>query len=417
MKRRNLLIGGAAVAATALALRPRAVGGPHPAYYAALNMMLRAEAPGRPLMVIDRDRLRANAGRIKAALPAGRAFRLVAKSLPSLPLLRELMTGMSTQRLMVFHQPHLNALATALPHSDLLLGKPMPSTAAAAFYRALAAPGFEPARQVQWLIDTDERLAQYQQLAQALGTKMRVNFELDVGLRRGGLQSGDELAPLLKRIAADPQHLELAGLMGYDAHVGKIPRPLESRDQSFDDACQRYRGFIAGLGAAGRDLTLNGAGSPTLRLHGDPRSPLNELAAGSCFVKPTDFDLDLLSDLEPAAFIAAPVLKVRSGTALPGLPRGSGLFSAWNPNREKTYFIYGGLWMAQYESPPGLIDNPLYGKSSNQAMVNSSTRVPLEVDDWVFLRPTQSEKVLLEFGDLAVVENGKLVDWWPVLPS
>ena len=417
MKRRNLIIGGAIAVGAALVLKPRAAGGPHPPYYAALNALLRAQAPGRPLMIIDRDRLRANAAKIRAGLIASRGFRLVAKSLPSVGLLRELMALMATQRLMVFHQPHLNALTAEFPQSDLLLGKPMPISAAATFYKSVAAPAFDPSRQLQWLIDTDERLAQYQQLARTLGTKMRVSVELDVGLRRGGLRSAEQLAPLLKRINEDPEHLQLAGLMGYDAHVGKVPRVLESRDKSFENACDVYRSFVAAVGATAKDLTLNGAGSPTFRLHSDPRSPLNEVAAGSCFVKPADFDLELLSDLEPAAFIAAPVLKVLAGTTLPGFPNGSGLFSAWNPNRQKTYFIYGGLWSARYESPAELLDNPLYGKSSNQAMVNSSTLVPLEVDDWIFLRPTQSEEVLLEFGDLAVVEGGKLVEWWPVLPS
>ena len=41
----------------------------------------------------------------------------------------------------------------------------------------------------------------------------------------------------------------------------------------------------------------------------------------------------------------------------------------------------------------------------------------VEVDDYVFLRPAQSEAVLLQFGDLCVLYEGKLVDRWPVLES
>jgi D-serine deaminase-like pyridoxal phosphate-dependent protein len=40
--------------------------------------------------------------------------------------------------------------------------------------------------------------------------------------------------------------------------------------------------------------------------------------------------------------------------------------------------------------------------------------VDLQPGDHVFLRPTQSESVLLQFGDLRVVEDGALVDRWPV---
>ena len=50
-----------------------------------------------------------------------------------------------------------------------------------------------------------------------------------------------------------------------------------------------------------------------------------------------------------------------------------------------------------------------------------SSRVTLAVDDYVFFRPTQSEKVLLEFGDLLAVRTSDRGDEiearWPVLPT
>ena len=48
-------------------------------------------------------------------------------------------------------------------------------------------------------------------------------------------------------------------------------------------------------------------------------------------------------------------------------------------------------------------------------MLNGSKAVVLEVDDYVFYRPTQSESVMLQFGDLALVRGGRIVDFWPVL--
>jgi len=420
MKRRAFILGAGAAAGGALVLRPRDEGGPYPAYFSALNETLRKSGPGRPLVLIDRDRLLENCRKVRARLPAGKAFRVVEKSLSSLPLLEAVMAATGTDRLMVFHQPHLDAVAQALPRSDVLLGKPMPARAARTFYAGLKG-AFNPARQLQWLIDSQARLLEYQQLARASGVRMRINVEIDVGLHRGGLREPADLKPLLDVVRADPDHLELAGLMGYDAHVGKIPSIVESREKSFAKACATYRAMQDALfaqepGLRGKPLAFNGAGSPTLRLHTES-SPLSELAAGSCLVKPTDFDLDLLADLEPAAFIAAPVLKALEGSTLPGIEGASRALPWWNPNRQRTYFIYGGLWEARYESPPGLRDNPLYGRSSNQAIVNGSHRVPLRVDDSVFLRPTQSERVLAELGDIAVVSGGKLVDWWPVLSA
>jgi len=47
-------------------------------------------------------------------------------------------------------------------------------------------------------------------------------------------------------------------------------------------------------------------------------------------------------------------------------------------------------------------------------MVNGSAAVGLGVEDQVFLRPTQTESVLLQFGDLLAVRGGRIVDTWPV---
>jgi D-serine deaminase-like pyridoxal phosphate-dependent protein len=85
-------------------------------------------------------------------------------------------------------------------------------------------------------------------------------------------------------------------------------------------------------------------------------------------------------------------------------------------NSERAFFIHGGHWLAQPESPPGLEFNPIFGRSSNQEMLNGSRSVALKADDYVFFRPTQSEAVLLQFGDLLVYEGGRITDRWATFP-
>jgi len=46
--------------------------------------------------------------------------------------------------------------------------------------------------------------------------------------------------------------------------------------------------------------------------------------------------------------------------------------------------------------------------------MNGPEQLDLEVDDYVFLRPTQSEAVMLQFGDLFVIRGGKYIGRWPV---
>lgn len=427
MKRRHVLLGlAAAAAAGGYLLRPADRGAPHDRYFAALNTLLRKDGPGRPVLVIDQDRLERNCDRLQqTAAMHGKQLRIVAKSLPSIPLLQRILARTGTRRVMSFHQPFLSELAAQIPDADLLLGKPMPMAAVATFYRTLKpGAGFAPERQLQWLVDSHERLQQYRQLAQSLGTRLRINIELDVGLHRGGLAGAEQLDALLVTINSDPQHLQFSGFMGYDAHVGKVPSILESRDTSLARANAVYQSFLdrarqlqpaLDLSA----LTLNGAGSPTFRLH-DGSSPLNEISVGSALVKPSDFDLKTLTDFEPAAYIATPVLKAMDGLQLPGSDVLGKVWALWDQNRERTFFIYGGKWLAHFESPVGLADNALYGSSSNQAIANASSAVNLAVDDYAFLRPSQSEAVLLQFGDLALVRGldtatPRIETWAPVL--
>lgn len=423
--RRRLLLGGAAVGLAAGIgwLRPGAASGSHSAYFQSLSKAADRNGVFQPQLIVDQQRMLANLDRLTAALKNQYHYRIVAKSLPSVELLATLMERAGTNRLMVFLQPFLTQVARDLPAADVLLGKPLPVAAAMRFYQQLAADttDFQPERQLQWLIDSPERLRQYHQLAQQRSQPMRLNLEIDIGLHRGGIQSLETLETMLQTIEASPW-LTFSGFMGYEAHIAKAPG---SNDWLRDQAMERYRAFVERaertLGRSIRDLTLNTGGSTTYTLYRDRHDQVvaNEIAAGSALVKPTDFDLPTLADHVPAAFIATPVLKVLDRTEIPGAPGLGRLMSWWNPNREKTVFIYGGYWKAVPESPAGLSINPVYGRSTNQEMLNGSADLTLKPDDWVFLRPTQSEQVFLHFGGIVRydADQQQLDGHWPVLGS
>jgi D-serine deaminase-like pyridoxal phosphate-dependent protein len=56
----------------------------------------------------------------------------------------------------------------------------------------------------------------------------------------------------------------------------------------------------------------------------------------------------------------------------------------------------------------------LFGRSSNQELITGSNRVTLQADDYIFLRPNQSEAVLLQFGDIALYDGREIKERWPV---
>ncbi len=418
MKRRTLMLGGLAGAAglTWLA-RPTNQGADHAPFFQSMSSALDHAGRAGPSLVIDQQALNANIDTLLGHIDTRFNYRIVAKSLPSLDLLDAVMQRSGSHRLMLFHQPFINQVAKRFPQADVLLGKPMPVAAAANFYRQHTGNTFNPSKQLHWLVDSNERVVQYAQLADALGSPVRVCVELDIGLHRGGISSDEQLLHMLTTIQTS-QHLEFAGFMGYEPHIVKVP----GKDSDYRDAAMaRYRQFLeVAEGHLGdswpQHAVLNCGGSPTYQLYDEGNFPFNELATGSCLVKPTDFDIPTLEDHHAASWIATPVLKRLDSLSIPGIDLGP-LQSWWNPNRERTFFTYGGYWKAVPESPQGLHTNSLYGRSTNQEMLNGSASINLQPDDWVFLRPTQSEFVFLQFGDIAVFSNGEIVATWPVFKA
>lgn len=411
--RRAVLAGGGAIAVAGLgvlALRPAESGGGHDAYFAALATALRRAGLMHPVLVIDRQRLDANVRAIRASVDGAKLpLRVVAKSLPAPRLIEHVLNGMDSRRMMVFSAEMLLQLLPLYADADVLMGKPLP---AAEFARVIGKAGPQAAARPQWLIDTPQRLSEYAAIAKAHGVPLQASFELDVGLHRGGFPDATALAPALA--FARDNSVRIAGLMGYDPHVPKMPLP----DRAYAASQAAYRAAIDAVrhvvGNAA-PLTLNGAGSPTFRRH-CKGTVANEVSVGSAFVKPGTFDYSDLADLAPAAFIASPVIKAVEDMRLPGVEPLSGLMHWFDRNSQRGFFMHGGHWLAQPVSPPGLSYSGLFGRSSNQELLLGSTRTNLRPDDHVFLRPDQSEALFLQFGDIAVFDGHTITETWPTLP-
>jgi D-serine deaminase-like pyridoxal phosphate-dependent protein len=311
---------------------------------------------------------------------------------------------------MVFSADMLLQLLSMHPDANYLMGKPLP---ASEFARVIDGAGAETASRIQWLIDSTARLEQYGEVARSRGLAWRASLEIDVGLHRGGFVDPAELAAAVKRAAANGA--AVAGLMGYEPHVPKMPDP----DAAYAESQSAYTKAIAALRGAGiadpEALTLNGAGSPTFRRH-CKGTAANEVSVGSAFVKPGDFDLDDLGDLTCAAWIATPVLKASDDKELPGVEALSGAMHWWDRNTTRGFFIHGGHWLAKPHSPPGLQYSGLFGRSSNQELLTGSSNISLKPDDTVFLRPDQSEALFLQFGAIAVYDGGEIAEMWETLP-
>jgi D-serine deaminase-like pyridoxal phosphate-dependent protein len=379
------------------------------AYFAALSRVLRAAGRGQPEMVVDLERVERNLERVSALL-GRRALRIAVKSLPCPRLVRHLLQRSGSGRLMAFDAGMLRQCLVEFPDTDILLGKPLPAAALQWFYATVEPAAMRSAVAVRWLVDTPGRVRQYEAVAKSLGLTLRVCVELDVGLHRGGVAEQTQLAAVMDAIAASDGRLGLTGFMGYDAHAAKAPWPRTSTTAA-GQVRRRYEEFLRAArdgwpALLSRDIVLNGAGSPTLPLL-DAGSPLDDVALGSVLVKPSDFDLPGLEAMEPAAWIATPVLKDLPGIRVPYLESFAGLIG----RGRRTLFVYGGRWMARPVWPPGMRGSRLYGESSNQQFMSVPVDATVGVDDYVYFRPTQSEAMLDQFGAITVVTAGRAERW------
>ncbi|MEM7328180.1 MAG: alanine racemase [Pseudomonadota bacterium] len=421
LNRRNLLLGGSAIIGVAtLMSKPSDKSGPRAPYHLGMQSALQAAEIAQPTLVIDRSRLNANIDTLIGHLPAGMGYRIVAKSLPSIDLIAHIRARARTDRLMTFNLPMLSELSRVMPDAHQMLGKPFPVQAAKTYFETLPTEADGSARNIQWLVDSNARLQQYADLARTLGRVLRINLELDVGLHRGGFESGSELQTALEYIRAS-EHLEFAGYMGYEPHIPALPTTLGWRDKALAGAWNIYRSALDQAAtvfdaSTMANITRNAAGSPTYRYY-ETTEIANEISAGSCLVKPTHFDSELLAPHQAASFIATPVIKSLPTTRMPGLEFADAAKRTWDPNYSKTIFIYGGHWLADPVDPPGLSYNSTFGRSSNQEMLNGGPDLDVKTDEFVFFRPQQSEAVFLQFGDIAVYEDGAIVDRWPVFEA
>lgn len=250
--------------------------------------------------------------------------------------------------------------------------------------------------------------------------RLQVALEIDVGLHRGGC--APENVGSMLRLIADTSSLTFNGLMGYEPHLPVLPTQMGVRGRAQETFRESYRAAVAAAEdvfgkEAVRSSILNTAGSKTFAARAQ-EAPFNDLSVGSLAVKPLDFAAVTDPVTRPAMYIATPVLKTIDPLAIPGFGSSRVAQITLGAGSKRGVYIHGGHWLAQPAHPPGLGYSKVIGRSSNQELLVTSGQLAVGVDDLVFLRPTQSEAVMLQFGPIAVLDAGEVVDFWePFSPT
>lgn len=407
--------------------KPRRIRSFYQHYFAQLNRSLKEKRGGTSACIIDLDRLDSNLRCIRTTLGSSYKLRLATKSLPSLGLLKCLMTRAETNRLMVFSEPFLAVILTELISDslDILLGKPLPVEA---FMRLRA---YDRWSSVHWLIDTKERLNEYLSYSQQQqpSTQIKISLEIDVGLYRGGFQTIEDFSDAVRIIQQNSQYLELTGLMGYDGHVPHVPFYINREraiEKAFVRAQDKYRQFVDALSKqydpkAIRQMTFNSGGSQTFMYYSQRQSitPVNDIAIGSGFLMPQQFSNLAQLGCQPALFLASPVLKKIGPSPLPHAETLTALLYWWDPNLKVSFVMLDGGWPGELICPIGVTKNywweaHQFGYTNllpNQTIIGSSDENTLQIGDFVFSHPWEGDSILC-FKKLVLYRHSGIVGEW-----
>src|SRR4051794_31028869 len=362
-----------------------------------------------PFAFVDLDAMWANARDLLTAA-GGKPIRVASKSVRCRPLLRAILDRDPGFRgLMTF------TLAETLwlgEHGvdDLLLAYPTADRASLAQLSSLP-----PERQPALVVDSIDQL-------DLLRAPARVVIELDlssalpvggvkVGAKRSPVRTPAQAAELARAVVARPG-IELAGIMGYEAHiagVGDTPRgkPLMGaairalQKRSAAEIASRRAAVVDAVRAVAPISLVNGGGTGSVAATA-AEPAVTEVTAGSGFYAPTLFDHYSSFSLTPAAFFALPVVRrpsAKVATVLGGGYVGSGA-------ADKTRLPTPAL-------PVGLRLDPLEGAGEVQTPLGGPAARSLRVGDRVYFRHAKAGELCERFDTLLLVEGGRVVDEVP----
>lgn len=372
-----------------------------------------------PFAFVDLDAMWGNAD---AMLERGgdKPVRVASKSIRCRPLVDRILDRDERFRgVMTFTLPETLWLAER-GEEDLLLAYPTTDAAALAelAMRSVASPSEAPILTV----DCVEHLDLIESVLGSQAAPVRLSLELDAawhglggrikaGAKRSPIRTPEQAVALAEEINRRDK-LELVALMAYEGQISgvgdQVPkRPLRSRmirwmqKNSIEEISKRRADVVARLKEVAEIEIVNGGGTGSLEFT-SAESAVTELAAGSGFFAPAQFDHYSWFTLAPAAAFALPVVR-RPGpgvvTALGGGYLSSG---APGPARMPVPWLPEGLVLDDEEGA-GEVQTPLLGPAADG----------ISIGDNVYLRHSKAGELCERFDALLLIEGGEIVDEVP----
>jgi D-serine deaminase-like pyridoxal phosphate-dependent protein len=231
-----------------------------------------------------------------------------------------------------------------------------------------------------------------------------------IGAKRSPLRTPGAVAALAREVVRRPG-FELAGVMGYEAHVaglGDAPanRALGLAVRRMQRAAsaqlaERRAAVVAAVREVADVPLVNGGGTGSLETTA-AEAAVTEVTVGSGFYGPTLFDAYSRFRPQAAAMYCLPVVRRPSPRIATALGGGYPASGAAGRDRLPSPYLPAGLRLTSTEGA-GEVQTPLTGRAARG----------LRVGDRVFLRHAKAGELCERFPSLHVVAGGEIVDELP----
>lgn len=366
-----------------------------------------------PAAWVDLDRFDRNLDDL-VRRAGGMPIRVASKSLRCRALVERVVQRRGCEGVMCFTP----AEAVHLSHTldDLLVAYPSvdPHEVRPVFARLAAG------KTIVLTVDDLEQLEILGALAREAGQVLPLCLDVDMslalpklhfGVRRSPIRTPADALAIGKRVRSDP-HLELVGVLGYEAQVAglpdKTPRAAWNtmvrtlKRASIRDLRKRRGAVVRALRQEGHAIRfVNGGGTGSLEsTRADPS--VTEVTAGSGLYVPTLFDEFEAFDPLPAAGFALPVVRRPAKGFVTCLGGGYVASGAAGPDRLPRPFLPPGLSLLEQEGA-GEVQTPLQGSVADE----------LAIGDPVFFRHAKAGELCERFAELHLIRGDEVVDVVP----
>ena len=337
-----------------------------------------------PEVVIDLDRVRANIERAaQLAAAAGVALRPHAKTHKMVEVARlQLDAGAAGLQVAKLGEAEVFAAAGV---DDLFVGYPLVGAHKLERLRALDG-------KLSVAVDS---LDAARALSEA-GRRLQVLIEIDTGLRRTGVLSGEPAVALARELLALP-NLELVGVFTHEGHVYGVA----DKEQAAREACAAIVETAEAIRALGVELPVVSVGSTVSFRYTAGQPGITEVRPGTyVFNDSTQVAQGAATWDDVAAYVVATVVS-RPANDRAVIDAGSKVLS-YDPlagsDTHGAVLGYDGLFVTRLSEEHGVIDG-----------ANA-----LRVGDRLAVVPNHICPVINLADTVGVVENGAVVDHWQV---